>query len=185
MWILGQAIVLQGEAAQPPSGAQPAQRVTTKNPKKVEAGKRLAESNREKREAKKREQAKLEASRVDQYYGIGAVIADNINAERKRHDAAIEALQKAQIEWTHKRQQRIDFINNQLRLERKAETKFTELKEAMREYHEVFGHELPPLPREPVLSDFYTPSDEQHYRELGFIALSMTGIGGVLYYLES
>ena len=37
----------------------------------------------------------------------------------------------------------------------------------MREYHEVFGHELPPLPREPVLSDFYTPTDEQHYRELG------------------
>ena len=38
----------------------------------------------------------------------------------------------------------------------------------MREYHEVFGHELPPLPREPVLSDFYTSTDEQHYRELGF-----------------
>ena len=111
--------------------------------------------------------------------------ADNIDAERKRHDAAIEALQKAQIEWTHKCQQRIDFINNQLRLEQKAETKFTELNEAMREYHEVFGHELPPLPREPVLSDFYTPTDEQHYRELGFIALSMIGIGGVLYYLES
>ena len=53
--------------------------------------------------------------------------ADNIDAERKRHDAAIETLQKAQIEWTHKHQQRIDFINNQLRLERKAETKFTEL----------------------------------------------------------
>ena len=32
----------------------------------------------------------------------------------------------------------------------------------MREYHEVFGHELPPLPRESVLSDFYTPTDEQH-----------------------
>ena len=84
----------QGEAVQPPSGAQPAQQitkepqqimkepqgeaaqvqqVTTKNPKKVEAGKRLAESNRKKREAKK--QAKLEASRVNQYYGIGAVLA--------------------------------------------------------------------------------------------------------------
>ena len=51
------------------------QRVTTKNPKKVEAGKRLAESNCKKREAKKREeQAKLEASRVNQYHGIGAVI---------------------------------------------------------------------------------------------------------------
>ena len=57
----------------------------------------------------------------------------------------------------------------------------------MREYHEVFGHEFhgAPLPREPVLSDFYTPTDEQHYRELGFIVLSMIGIRGVLYYLES
>ena len=55
----------------------------------------------------------------------------------------------------------------------------------MREYYEVFGHELPPLPREPVLSDFYTPTDEQHYRELKLIVLSMIGIRGVLYYLES
>ena len=118
-------------------------------------------------------------------YLIHRLSADSTDAERKRHDAAIEALEKAQIEWTHNRQQRIDFINNQLRLERKAETKFTELNDAMREYHEVFGHELQPLPREPVLSDYYTPTDEQHYRELGFIALSMIGIGGVLYYLES
>ena len=59
----------QGEAAQ-------VQRVTTKNPKKVEAGKRLAESNHKKREAKKREeQSKLEKSGVNQYYGIGAVSA--------------------------------------------------------------------------------------------------------------
>ena len=110
--------------------------------------------------------------------------ADGIDAERKRHDAATEQLQKAQIEWAHKRQQRIDFINNQLRLERNAEVKFTELNDAMREYHEVFDHELPPLHREPMLNDYYTPTDEQHYRELGFIALSMIGIGGVLYYLE-
>ena len=90
--------------------------------------------------------------------------AGNIDAKRKRHDSGIEGLQVGQIEWAHKRQQRIDFINNQLRLEQKAETKFTELNDAMREYHKVFGHELPPLPREPVLSDFYTPTDEQHYR---------------------
>ena len=63
--------------------------------------------------------------------------ADSIDAERKRHDAAIEALQKAQVEWAHKCQERIDSINKQLRLERKAETKFTELNDAMREHHEV------------------------------------------------
>ena len=52
--------------------------VTTKDPKKVEAGKRLTTINRKKREVKKREeQPKLEktASGVNQYYGIGAVIA--------------------------------------------------------------------------------------------------------------
>ena len=51
--------------------------------------------------------------------------ADNIDAERKRHDVVIEKLQAAKIEWAHKRQQRINFINNQLRLECKGETKFT------------------------------------------------------------
>ena len=51
---------------------------------------------------------------------------ESIDAKRKRHDAAIEKLQAAQIEWAYKHQQRINFINNQLRLERKAETKFTQ-----------------------------------------------------------
>ena len=31
--------------------------------------------------------------------------ADNIDVERKIHDAATEKLQAAQLEWTHKRQQ--------------------------------------------------------------------------------
>ena len=96
-------------------------------------------------------------------YLFSRLSKDSINAERKRHDLAIEQLQKAQIEWAYKRQERIDFINKQLRLERASENKFTELNEAMREYHQVFGHKLPPLPREPVLSDFYTQSNEQHY----------------------
>ena len=61
------------EPQEPQQVTKEPQRVTTKNPKKVEAGKRLAESNHKKREAKK--QAKLEASRVNQYYGIRAVIA--------------------------------------------------------------------------------------------------------------
>ena len=58
--------------------AKEPQRVTMKDPKKVEAGKRLAAINHKKREVKEREeQAKLEktASGVNQYYGIGAVIA--------------------------------------------------------------------------------------------------------------
>ena len=53
------------------------QRVTTKNPKKVEVCKRLDKHNRKKREEQRKERAKLEktTSGVNQYYGIGAVIA--------------------------------------------------------------------------------------------------------------
>ena len=49
------------------------QQVTTKNPKKVEAGERLAEHN-----CRKREELKAQAqeqSGVNQYYSIGAVLA--------------------------------------------------------------------------------------------------------------
>ena len=53
------------------------QRVTRKNPEKVEVGKRLAAHNRRRREKQRKEQVKLEktASGVNQYYRIGAVIA--------------------------------------------------------------------------------------------------------------
>ena len=63
---------------EPQQVQQEPQRVTTKDPKKVEAGKWQAAINRKKKEVKKREeQAQLErnASRVNLYYGIGAVIA--------------------------------------------------------------------------------------------------------------
>ena len=59
---------------------------------------------------------------TDNSYLFSRLSKDSIDAERKRHDSAIEWLQKAQIDWGHKRQERIDFINKRLRLERKVET---------------------------------------------------------------
>ena len=64
------------------------------------------------------------------------------------------------------------------------EANFEELNSAMRKYHEVFGHQLPTPPGKPVLGNAYAPSNEQHDRELVFIALSMIGIRGFLWYLE-
>ena len=63
---------VQQEPKEPQHMQQEPQRVTTKDPKKVEVGKRLAAINRNKREAKKREEA--QNGRMNQYYGIGAVI---------------------------------------------------------------------------------------------------------------
>ena len=58
---------------EPQQVQQEHQRVTTKDPKKVEAGKRLAAISCKKREAKKREEA--QNGGMNQYYGFGAVIA--------------------------------------------------------------------------------------------------------------
>ena len=52
---------------------QEPQRVTTKDPKKVEAGKRLAAINRKKREAKKRKEA--QNGGMNQYYSFGTILA--------------------------------------------------------------------------------------------------------------
>ena len=49
-------------------------------------------------------------------YLFHRLLKDSINKERKGHNVAIEKLQAAQIESSHKRQQRIDFINNQIRI---------------------------------------------------------------------
>ena len=109
---------------------------------------------------------------------------ESIDKERKRHDKAIEDLQRAQIEWAKKRQERLDYINDQIIKERKAEKRFTNLNSALQQYFLVTGTQLELLPPKPVLSDFYVPSEDHHNRELAFITLSMVGIGAFLWYSD-
>ena len=107
---------------------------------------------------------------------------ESIDKEQKRHDKAIEDLQRGQIEWAKKRQERCDYINSEIAKEHKAETRFIDLNSAMQQYFIVTGRQLEPLPPKPVLSDFYVPSEDHHNRELVFITLSMVGIGAFLWY---
>ena len=46
---------------------------------------------------------------------------ESIGKERRRHDQAIEDMQRCQIEWAKKRQERLDYINNEIMKEHKAE----------------------------------------------------------------
>ena len=94
---------------------------------------------------------------------------ESIDRERKRHDKATEDLQRAQIEWAKERKERLDYINNQIVKEHKAEKRFTNPSSAMQQYFLVTGRQLEPLPLKPVLSDFYVPSEDHHNRELAFI----------------
>ena len=117
-------------------------------------------------------------------YMFHALEKKHVDSERVRHDKAVEQMQKAQIEWSKKRQERIDLINERLMKEKQAEKRFDDLDVAMKQYYIVTGVQLPELPPEPKLSDFYKPSDDQHYRELVFITVGMTAIAGGLYLYE-
>ena len=93
-------------------------------------------------------------------------------------------MQRAQIEWAKKRQERMDYINNQIIKERMAEKRFSDLNTATQLYFLVTGRQLEPLPPKPVLSDFYVPSEAHHNHELAFITLSRIGIGAFLWYSD-
>ena len=95
-------------------------------------------------------------------YLFSSLSRESIDKERNRHDKAIEDLQRAQIEWTKKRQERLDHINSEIAKEHKAEKSFVDLNSAMQQYFIVTGRQLEPLPPKPVLSDFYVPSEGHH-----------------------
>ena len=117
-------------------------------------------------------------------YLFSRLSRESIDTERKRHDKAIEDLQRAQIERAKKRQERLDYINDQIIKEHKAEKRFADLNSVMQQYFLVTGTQLEPLPPKPVLSDFYVPSEDHHNRELAFIFISMIGIGAFLWYSD-
>ena len=104
-------------------------------------------------------------------YLFSSLSKESIDKERKRHDKTIEDLQRAQIEWAKKRQERLDYINSEMMKQHKAEKRFADLNSAMQQYFIVTGRRLEPLPPKPVLSDFYVPSEDHHNRELVFITI--------------
>ena len=86
-------------------------------------------------------------------------------------------MQRAQLKWAKKRQELLDYINNKIMKEHKAEKRFTDLNAEIQQYFPVTVRQLEPLLSKPVFYYFYVPSEDHHNRELIFITLSVTGIG--------
>ena len=107
-----------------------------------------------------------------------------VDEERKRHDKAIEKLQSATTEWSKRRTERLDWLNEELRRQNHAEKTFHDVDVAIREYARVTGRDTSDLigPK-PLLSDFYTPSDGQKDREVAFVVAGMAVTGLVAYQL--
>ena len=95
--------------------------------------------------------------------------------ERKRHDLAIEKLQKARDEWNRDRMKRLDFMDKSLREKNEAKAYINNVDEAMLEHYRVFAKQIKPLPPEPKLSDLDHPSETRKNGELLFVVVG-TGI---------
>ena len=98
-------------------------------------------------------------------------LTDHGAEERKRHDLALENLQKARDRWNRDRMKRLDLINKRLRERNEARAYINNLDKAMLEYYRVFAKQIKPLPPEPELSDFYHPSENQKNGELLFVVV--------------
>ena len=86
-------------------------------------------------------------------------LTDHGTEERKRHDLALEKLQRARDKWNEDRMKRLDFINKRLREKNEARAYINNANEAMLEYYQVFARKTKPLPPEPQLLDFYHSSE--------------------------
>lgn len=104
---------------------------------------------------------------------------NGVDEERKRHDLAVEQLNRAHEEWVKRRTQRQDWQNTQYLKAKQALSDYEDGDVSAKRAYEATAP--PPAGREPVLSDFYTPSEDQKDRELGFVAVAMTLTGIVIY----
>ena len=106
--------------------------------------------------------------------------------ERKRHDKALEQLQAAQSEWSRRRTERLDWINEELRRQGHAVHTFRDADEAIRQYNFVVGANSSSriaLEPKPKLSDFYLPSPEQRDREIAFVIMGLGVTSFAAYYM--
>jgi len=104
--------------------------------------------------------------------------------ERFRHDMAMEDLQKASTEWNQKRLETLDFINNKIREKSEARHAFEDLDKALEFYNETHPDANLQIPKQPILSDFYTPSNEQKYYEIAIVTAIASFIGYYAYKLQ-
>ena len=104
-----------------------------------------------------------------------------LKRERERHDKAVEQLEAVQTAWNKQRMQRLDFINEEMQKKHHAVQTFDDVDQAMKQYYYITGKSLDPIPPEPKLIDFYTPSSNQQDKQIVFIVLGMATTGFVVW----
>ena len=104
------------------------------------------------------------------YSGINFVynrLTDHGTEECKRHDLALEKLQKARDEWNRDGMKRLDLINKEMRQELISKILLKQCLSTIA----YLQKKIKPLPPELELSDFYHPSETQKNGKLLFIVV--------------
>ena len=72
-------------------------------------------------------------------------LTDNGAEERKRHNLALENLQKVRARWNEDRMKRLDLINKRLRERNEERAYINNLDKAILEYYRVFAIQINPF----------------------------------------
>ena len=113
-------------------------------------------------------------------YLFHALDKPNADKERKRHDLAIEQLNRETELWNEERKRKLDFINQELMKRNIAARDLHHMDEAMNLYN-VFSKETVTVPPKPMLSQFYQPSEEMRKYEYLWIILGTGAVGFIAY----
>ena len=100
------------------------------------------------------------------------------DAERKRHDLAMEQFTRDHNTWLESRQNKIDLERKRRLAAQTAEKHMQELDQSMIEYARALDAQDP----EPKFYQYYHPSPVQKQKDYGFALISIIAVGVIAYY---
>ena len=104
---------------------------------------------------------------------------NNSDAERKRHDLALEKYEKDYQVWQKSRQRVMDWYSQRRDKEDIAAHDLANTDEALKLYnrvHEAVDQPQITLGNEPQLNDYYKPSESQKTGEIVYVSAGMLGV---------
>jgi len=103
--------------------------------------------------------------------------SDKAIAEKKRHDLAEEAFDRANERYQRERAKLLDWIASQEKSKEKADQDFSVTDASLKRYGEAHPDFDASQLKKPAFSDFYTPSKEQQANKLLFVGGGGAAVG--------
>ena len=100
---------------------------------------------------------------------------DDLGAERKRHDLALEKYERDYQTWQKSRQRVMDWYSQRRDKQDIAARDLSNTDEALKLYNKVHSQDIV-VGNEPNLNDYYKPSSSQKTGEIVYVSAGMLGV---------